>query len=384
MSNQPQGKSTPPRRVPVSEPMLDQAETYHVNEALRKGAISGFFGDYLPTFEKEFAEYCGCSYGVSVTSGTAALHLAMLTLSIGRGDEVLVASLTNMATFFAVIYQGAHPIPIDVDPETMNIDPALLRKSITPRTKAILVVHLYGHPVDMDPVIDVAKEHGLYVIEDCAEAHGATYKGRKVGGLGDIGCFSFYANKVITTGEGGMITLNNPEWAGTARNLKGLAFGDSNKFMHQAVGYNYRMTNLQAAIGHAQFLKIEEIIAAKRSLASKYLHRLAHRVDIQLPVEKSYARNVYWMFHILLKGPNAGLRAQVMHKLSERGIETRENFLPYNMQDIFIQRGWTRPDECPVANDLGARGLYLPSSPKISDQDVEYVCESLVEALDSL
>jgi perosamine synthetase len=319
-----------------------------------------------------------------VTSGTAALHLAMLTLSIGRGDEVLVASLTNMATFFAVIYQGAHPIPIDVDPETMNIDPALLRKSITPRTKAILVVHLYGHPVDMDPVIDVAKEHGLYVIEDCAEAHGATYKGRKVGGLGDIGCFSFYANKVITTGEGGMITLNNPEWAGTARNLKGLAFGDSNKFMHQAVGYNYRMTNLQAAIGHAQFLKIEEIIAAKRSLASKYLHRLAHRVDIQLPVEKSYARNVYWMFHILLKGPNAGLRAQVMHKLSERGIETRENFLPYNMQDIFIQRGWTRPDECPVANDLGARGLYLPSSPKISDQDVEYVCESLVEALDSL
>ena len=317
------GKSTSPRRVPVSEPMLDEAETHHVNEALKQGAISGFFGDYLPTFEKEFAEYCGCSHGVAVTSGTTALHLALLTLSIGRDDEVLVASLTNMATFFAVIYQGAHPIPVDVDPETLNIDSTLLRRSITPRTKAIIVVHLYGHPVDMDPVLEVAKEHGLYVIEDCAQAHGATYRGRKVGGLGDIGCFSFYANKVITTGEGGMITLNNAKWAVTARSLKSLAFGDRHKFMHQAVGYNYRMTNLQAAIGHAQFGKIEQIIAAKRTLATKYLQRLAHRDDIQFPVEKSYARNVYWMFHILLKGNNAGRRDEVMLKLAEKGIETR-------------------------------------------------------------
>lgn len=371
------------RRVPVSEPMLDDVETYHVNEALRHGAISGFFGDYLPMFEKEFAGYCGCSYGVAVTSGTTALHLALLTLSIGRGDDVLVASLTNMATFFAVIYQGAHPIPVDVDPETLNINPALIRKSITPRTKAIIVVHLYGHPVDMDSVLDVAKEYGLYVIEDCAQAHGATYLGRKVGGLGDIGCFSFYANKVITTGEGGMITFNNAEWASNSRNLKSLAFGDRQKFMHKDVGYNYRMTNLQAAIGHAQFGKIDQIIAAKRSLATKYLQRLAHRDDIQFPVEKSYAKNVYWMFHILLRGKNAGRRDEVMRKLADKGIETRENFLPYNMQDVFIRRGWTSADQCPVANDLGLRGFYLPSSPKLPDEDVEYVCDSLIQILDS-
>ena len=371
------------RRIPVSAPLLGAAESHHVNEALKAGAISGFYGDYLPLFEREFAQYCGCAHGVAVTSGTTALHLALAVLDIGETDDVLVAALTNMATFFAVLYQRARPIPIDVDRETLNIDPTQLRARITPRTKAIVVVHLYGHPVDMDPVLDVATEHGLYVIEDCAQAHGATYKGRKVGGLGDIGCFSFYANKVITTGEGGMITTNERRWAEAARSLKSLAFGDHDKFMHKAVGYNYRMTNLQAALGHAQFGKIEEIIAAKRAIAQRYREQLAGRDDLALPVEKDYARSVHWMFHILLEGRHAHRRADVMRELAESGIETRENFVPYNMQTIFIERGSTYPDECPVAKDVGARGFYLPSGPRLATEDIDYVCGRLLALLDT-
>jgi perosamine synthetase len=375
-------KNAPPtRRIPVFQPVLGPLEAEHLNRALAEGAISGFYGEYLPLFEQEFAEYCGCQYGVSVSSGTTALHLALLALSIAEGDEVLVASLTNMATFFAVLYQGARPIPVDVDPETLNLDPALLRAKITPRTRAIIVVHLYGHPVDMDPVMEVAREFNLYVVEDCAEAHGALYKGRKVGGIGDIGCFSFYANKIITTGEGGMITLNDAAWAARARNLKSLAFGDSNKFMHKDIGYNYRMTNLQAAIGHAQFTRIDELIAARRTIANKYEQLLGNRAAIQTPGERSYARSVYWMYHILLRGSHADRRTQVMTELAARGIETRENFVPYNMQEIFIRRGWTSQNECPVANDVSARGFYLPSSPTLADEDLKFVAENLLEIL---
>src|SRR4051812_16072786 len=186
------------RHVAVAQPMLGEEEARCVSDALAKGAISGFFGEYLPQFESEFAAYCGCRYGIATTSGTTALHLALATLSVKQGDEVLVSSLTNMATFFAVIYQGAKPIPVDIERRTLNLDPADLERKLTRKTRAILVVHLFGHPCNMDPILDLARRHKLYVIEDCAEAHGATYKGRKVGGLADMGCFSFYANKIIT------------------------------------------------------------------------------------------------------------------------------------------------------------------------------------------
>lgn len=371
------------RRVPVAQPYLDEAETRCVNDALAKGAISGFFGDYLPKFEDEFASYCGCRFGVATSNGTTALHLALAALSIGEGDEVLVSTLTNMATFFAVIYQNARPVPVDIEPRTLNLDPRLLEEKLTPRTKAILVVHLFGHPCDMDPILEFARKHKLLVIEDCAEAHGATYKGRKVGGLGDIGCFSFYANKIITTGEGGMVTTSNAPWAERARNLRGLAFGDRNKFMHRDVGFNYRMTNLQAAIGHAQFGKIESIISAKRRIAAYYTERLARVEELELPAEMPYARNVYWMYHVLLRGRAATRREDVMRRLAELGIETREGFLPYNMQEIFIRRGWTRTDECPVANDVAHRGFYLPSGPGLRDEDLDYVATALIEVLRS-
>ena len=371
-------------RIPVSAPWLDEEESRHVNHALQQGAISGFFGDYLPRFEGEFAAYCGCAHGVAVSSGTTALHLALATLRIGPGDEVLVSTLTNMATFFAVHYVGATAVPIDVEADTLNLDPALLERHVTPRTRAILVVHLFGHPVDMDPVLEVARRHNLYVVEDCAEAHGAEYKGRRVGGLGDAGCFSFYANKIITTGEGGMVTFHDAGLADRARNLKGLAFGADNKFMHTDIGFNFRMTNLQAAIGHAQFGKIDRIIERKREIAAYYNQRFAAVAGLQLPVEAAYARNVYWMYHVVLRGARAGQRAQVMQRLAAAGIETRETFIPYNLQETYIARGWTRPELCPVANDVAYAGFYLPSGVELSAEELDYVATTFLRILDEL
>ena len=380
----PAAADVPKRLIPVYRPLLGEPEARNVNEALQQGAISGFFGDYLGRFERGFAEYCGCRHGVATTSGTTALHLAMATLSIGPGDEVLVSALTNMATFFAVLYQGARPVPIDIEEDTWNLDPALLEARITPRSKAILVVHLFGHPVDMAPVLEIARRHRLYVVEDCAEAHGATYQGKKVGGLGDIGCFSFYANKIITTGEGGMLTLNDAGLADKARSLKSLAFGSERKFMHTAIGYNYRMTNLQAALGCAQLERIEAIIERKRALARFYTSRFCDLASLQLPVEKPYARNVYWMYHVAVRGAASGKRDAVMRALAERGIETREGFIPANMQQIFQGQGWTRADECPKAADAGTRSFYLPSGPSLAEEDLEFVAASVREVVESL
>jgi len=303
----------------------------------------------------------------------------MVVLGIGREDEVLVQSFTNMATFFAVLYQGAKPIPIDSEPETLNLDPSLLESKITPKPKAIIVVHIYGHPVDMEPVMAVAQKHKLFVVEDAAEAHGAEYNGIKTGAIGDIGCFSFYANKIITTGEGGMLTTNDPVLAERARMLKALAFGKENKFMHQAVGYNYRLTNVQAAIGCAQLNKIKDIIRRKREMAKYYLENLKDIKEIQLPVEKPYAFNVYWMFNIILRGKLSGKRAFFMDELKKRGVETREDFVPFNQHEIFIKQGLTKPEDCPVVNSFFEDGLYLPSGTDISESELEYVVKQIKE-----
>ena len=363
--------------IPVSQPILGEEEKEYVLLALAGKAISGLYGEYIGRFEREFSSYCDCSQGVATSSGTTALHLALAALGIGSGDEVLVSTFTNMATCFAVLYQGATPVPIDIEPDTWNINPALIEGKISEKTKAILVVHIYGHPVDMDPILSIAKRHGLYVVEDCAEAHGALYKGRKTGSLGDVGCFSFYANKIVTTGEGGMLTTNNAELADKARSLRSLAFGTDNKFMHQNVGFNYRMTNLQAAIGCAQIKKIDRIIEMKRQIAYYYDQYLKDIPGLQLPVEKSYARNVYWMYHVVLHQEFGCSRDDVMRKLRDYGIETREAFIPYNMQEIFLQRGWVKDDECPVANYAGQNGFYLPSGPVLTERELEYIVDKL-------
>lgn len=367
--------------VPVGKPLLGEIETAYALDAITRTEISGFAGGYIGRFEKEFAAFCGTSEAVSVSSGTTALHLALAALGIGKGDEVLTQSFTNMATFFAVLYQGAIPIAIDSEPDTLNINPALLEAKITPRTKAIVVVHIYGHPVDMDPILAIAKKHNLFVIEDAAEAHGAEYKGKKVGSLGDVGCFSFYANKIVTTGEGGMLTTNDAALAKEARSLKALAFGEKNKFMHRAIGYNYRMTNVQAAIGAAQMTRIDDILSRKRTMASYYLTHLSGMPELQLPVEKPYAKNVYWMFNILLRGPLAGRRQEFMQKLSARGVDTREDFIPFNGQEIFIEKGMTKLEDCPVANDAGLNGLYIPSGTDISEEEQRYVVQEIRETV---
>jgi len=370
------------RYIPVAEPIFDHGELENVTLAIREKAISGFFGQFIERFENEVASFVACRHGVAVSSGTVAIHLALLALDIGPGDEVLVATYTNMATFFPVLYVGGTPIPIDVEPDTWNIDPAQIEQHITPRTRAIIVVHIFGHPVDMDPVMEIARRHKLYVIEDCAEAHGALYKGRPVGSIGTVGCFSFYANKIITTGEGGMVTSNDEGIARRVTSLKSLAFGTADKFMHQEIGYNYRMTNLQAAIGCAQMPKIGKLIAGKRNLAAAYNRRLNGHTHLQLPVEKGYAKNVYWMYHVVLTDSRRKQRDQVMRELRERGIETRAGFTPYNMQRIFIEKGMTSPELCPVANNLARNAFYLPSTPGLPETDVDYVVESLLDVLE--
>jgi perosamine synthetase len=365
------------RSIPVSQPWLEKEETDYVLSALADGAISGSYGQYIERFENDFARYCGASYGISASSGTAALHLALASLGIRSGDEVLVSTFTNMATFFAVLYQRAKPVPVDIEPDTWNIDPNLIEEKVTKKTRAILVVHIYGHPVDMDPVLHLAREYGLYVVEDCAEAHGALYRGQKTGSLGDVGCFSFYANKILTTGEGGMLTTSSPEIAERARSLRSLAFGTTNKFRHEDIGFNYRLTNLQAAIGCAQLERIEQIITRKREIAQYYNANLCDVPGLQLPVEESYARNVYWMYHVLVREEFGCSRQVVMGKLRNRGIETREAFVPYNMQEIIIRRSWVKRGDCPVANYVARNGFYLPSSPTLSEEDLEYIVSSL-------
>ena len=272
-------------------------------------------------------------------------------------------------------------MPIDIEPDPLNLDTSLLESKITAKTKAILVVHLFGHPVDMDPVNEIAKRYHLFVVEDCAEAHGALYKGNKVGSLSDAGCFSFYANKIITTGEGGMVITNNSALADKMRSLKSLAFGDDLKFMHKDIAYNYRLTNLQSAIGCAQVIKIDKIIANKRRIAAYYSDKLQNIEEIQLPVERPYAKNVFWMYHIVLKEKGLDQRNAISKYLREQGIETREGFIPFNLQDAFIARGLTNKDDCPIANSVAFNSFYLPSGPVLSEDKIDYVVDHLKKAL---
>lgn len=371
--------------IPVSRPHIGAAEIQFVNEALQAGAISGLFGGFLDRFEAEFAEFCGSKYAVTCSNGTTALHLGLAAAGIRAGDEVLVATTTNMASFFAVLYLGAKPVPVDIALPTLTMDPVDLARKITPKSRAIMVVHLFGQPTDMDPINELARAHNLIVLEDCAEAHGAIYKGRTVGSIGHIGCFSFFANKIVTTGEGGMLTTDDPAIAEKARSLKALAFGKSNKFMHADIGFNYRMTNVQAAIGCGQMTVIDNLVERRREIARYYSSRLeTYRDYLELPVEMPGTKNVIWMYHLILKNSLTDKRAAVMSALKDRGIETREGFIPYNLQDIFIDRGWTVPAECPIANQVAFSSFYLPTSPVMTEDELDYVVTSFIAVLDSM
>ncbi|KJR98018.1 MAG: aminotransferase DegT [Peptococcaceae bacterium BRH_c4a] len=364
--------------IPVCEPLINNNELNNVMDCVKSNWVSSM-GKYIEVFEEGFSHYCGCKYGISTTSGTTALHLALAVLNIGPGDEVIVPTFTMAATVFAILYTGAKPVFVDSEPDTWNINPFKIEEKITNKTKVILPVHIYGHPCDMNLINSLAKKYNLFVIEDAAEAHGAEYFGRKAGSLSDIGCFSFYANKIITTGEGGMIVTNNEEFARKARLLKNLAFLPEKRFVHLDIGYNYRMTNIQAAIGVAQLEKIDYLVEARRRNAKMYINLLSEQPGITLPIELENVKNVYWMFGILLTDRSGTTRNSLMSELRKRGIETRTFFYPIHSQPAIKDMGYTPNESFPVADSLAERGLYLPSGSGLTAEQIAYVCDTVKE-----
>lgn len=364
--------------IPVFEPLLGHAETTYVLEALQAGEISGHSGRFIADFEHRFAALCGCEYGVAVSSGTAALHLASRVVGIRPGDHVMVSALTNIATALGIVQCGGRIIPIDSEPATWNLDPALLESQLTDDTTAIYPVHIYGHPADMPQITNFARRNSLIVVEDAAEAHGATIHDEAVGGFGHIGCFSFYANKVITSGEGGMLVTNNRTYADRARLLRNLAF-DEPRFLHRQLGYNYRMTNLAAAIGLGQLARFDQIVESKRRLAGLYSERLFGTAGLTLPTERQGYRNVYWMYCLVVDPATFGCtRDDLRRRLLAAGIDTRTMFCPLNLQPALAPHlASTAP--CPVAESLWENGLYLPSSPTLTEGAIDYICETIKE-----
>ncbi len=362
--------------IPVFEPVIGDEEIAYVTDALKKGELSGTFGHYLENFEQEFAEFCGCRYGVAVSSGTTALHLAVASAGIQPGDEVLVSASTNIATALAVAHNNAIPVAVDSEEGTWNLNLDLIEGLITHKTRAIIPVHLFGHPVDMEALMDIARRRELVVIEDCAESLGATCRGRMTGSFGELGCFSFYANKVITTGEGGMVVTNDEKLAERLRLLRNLAF-TTPRFRHEVLGYNFRMTGYQAAMGLAQLRRINDIIREKRRVAKTYNVMLADIPGLLLPVERDWASNVYWMYAVALT-PEFGLnRDQLAVRLRERGIDTRTFFCPMNQQPCLHAIPGFRADPCPVADRIWESGMYLPSTYTLSEADIGRVADTI-------
>lgn len=360
--------------IRVFEPIIDEREINAVVAALRRGEISGNFGQSLKEFEEGFAAYCDVKHGIAVTSGTTALELAVAAAGIGMGDEVLISSSTNIATALGVIRNNAIPVPVDSEDITWNLDLDLLETLITPRTKAIIPVHLYGHPVDMDRLMEIAHKHNLVVIEDAAEAHGALVRGKKTGSFGHMACFSFYANKIITTGEGGMVVTNDDALAERLRLLRNLGF-TTPRFRHEVAGYNYRMTAYQAAMGVEQLRKIETILEEKRRVAHTYSKYLEEIPGLQLPVELDWARNVYWMYAIVVKPEFGMTRDELVNELKEAGINTRTFFCPMNQQPCLLERPDFRPVPCPVADRIWTSGLYLPSTYTLDETTIRSIVE---------
>lgn len=365
--------------IPVFEPVIGEDEIAAVVEALKRGEISGSFGEAIIRFEQEFAEYCGCEYGIAVSSGTTALHVAVAAAGIGPGDEVLISASTNIATALGVYHNGGVAVPVDSEEITWNLNLDLIEPLITQRTRAIIPVHLYGHPVDMDRLMKVAKKHNLIVIEDCAESHGATCRGKMTGGFGEMGCFSFYANKIITTGEGGMVTTNDKKLAERLKLLRNLAF-TTPRFRHELAGYNFRMTGYQAAMGLAQLQKIEKILIEKRRVAHTYHRYLSEIAGLQLPVEAEWARNVYWMYAVVVKAGFGMSRDQLASLLLKSGIDTRTFFCPMNQQPFLRSQTGFRDIPCPVADSLWENGLYLPSSYTLTEDEIRSVAKVIGEA----
>lgn len=358
--------------IPIYQPTVGDLEKRYVNEALDSGWISSK-GPFVGRFEREFAGFTGTSHGVGTANGTVSLHLAFAALGIGPGDEVIVPTFTYVASVNAIAYTGATPVFVDADPATWSLDPSLIEPLITPRTRAIEVVHLYGHPADIDPILEVANRRGVVVVEDAAEAHGATYKGRPVGSLGRVASFSFFGNKIVTTGEGGMLVTDDADLADTARHLRGQGVSPTRTYWHDVIGFNYRMTNIAAALGCAQLERVEATLAAKREIAAWYEARLAAVDGLTWQEPAAWAKPVHWMNSILVE---PGMRDALITRLAEGGIETRPFFYPAHTLPMY-----PRSRTYPVAERLGASGINLPSWPGLTEAQVDEVSAAVIRGL---
>ncbi len=362
--------------IPVNEPLIGEATERYVQECLSTGWISSE-GRFLQQFEQSWAGWCGAEYGVAVCNGTAALEIACQALDLRPGDEVIMPSFTIISCALAVLEAGATPVLVDSDPVTWCLDVEQVRARVTPRTRAILAVHMYGHPAEMDALNAIAREHGLDVIEDAAEAHGALYRGRRVGAFGRFGTFSFYANKIITTGEGGMVLCHNQADAERLRSLRNLCFKKERRFWHTELGHNFRMTNLQAAVGVAQVEKIDEHIRRKKAMAGYYTARLSGLRGVQLPAELPHVSNVFWMYGLVLDQSFPLDARRFADELRAEGVETRPFFVGMHEQPVFRERGLFLGETYPVAERLARKGFYLPSGLTLTEAQMDRVCDSV-------
>ena len=375
--------------IPVNEPLLGEREMEYVAECVRTGWVSSA-GRFIEAFEQGWAAYCGMRYGVAVSNGTVALQAALACLDLQPGDEVILPTFTIISCAQAVLYNGGQPVLVDCDPRTWCMDPSQVEAKITPRTRAIMPVHIYGHPADMDPLFALAEKHGLALVEDAAEVHGAEYLSgrngpnptwRRCGGMGHLGTFSFYANKLITTGEGGMVLTDDPAYAERLRGLRNLCFRPERRFYHTELGHNWRMTNLQAALGLAQLERFDQTVERKRWMGRTYTERLAGLAGVQLPVEEVWARQVYWMFGLVLDEATGLDAIELAKRLKARGVETRPFFLGMHEQPVFLERGLFLHESYPVAERIARQGLYLPSGLTLTEAQIDAVCDVLVDVL---
>lgn len=376
-------KKDQPRKIPVCQPFLGGREVEYAKEAIQTGWISSS-GKYVVAFEDEFSKYCGVRYGITVCNGTVAIHLALVALGVGLGAEVIIPDFTMIATAAAVAYTGAVPVFVDVDPLTWNIDPVRIEEKITPRTKAIMPVSIFGNPCEADLICEIARRHHLRVIEDAAEAHGAEYKGKRTGALADITAFSFFANKNLTTGEGGMVVTDDKELADRCRYFKNLCFPLSapRNYIHEDIGFNYRMSNLHAAIGLAQVEKADEYRTMRIRNAELYKQYLKDVPGVFFQKDTAGGLNVHWMNAIIVDPEKFGCsRDQLMGYLKVNGIETRLLFVGMHHQPCLFKAGCDCAGQYPVTDNLTENGLYLPSGSNLSEADIRYICEKVREVV---
>lgn len=377
--------------IPVSEPLLKGNELKYVSDCINTSWISST-GRFIEEFEKNWAGYCGMKHGVAVCNGTVALEMAVAIFDFPKGSEIIVPSFTIISCAQAIVKNGCIPVLVDCDPETWCMDVNQFKDKITRKTTAVMPVHIYGHPVDMEVVREIADLYKLVIIEDAAESHGAEVLLRReeknsywkrCGGCGDISCFSFYANKIITTGEGGMVLTDDEEKAQKLQSHRNLYFNAKYRFLHEKMGSNFRFTNLQAAIGVAQFEQIDKFIARKREMAQMYQEGLKG-LPLQLPVEKDWAKSVYWMYAVVLQGSVKKDAREFSHLLMERGVQTRPFFVGMHEQPIFHKMGLFTGESYPVCERISRRGFYLPSGQAITDGQIKDVCSAVHDVFDNL